>query len=100
MAAPAYTAASMRRLATFALLALLGTSAAPFLSPNPQDCCPMGGDMSCCPNRGASDTGCGLRQCAPDGDGGGGAPASARAILTNPPAGARRASSGPVVEAA
>lgn len=55
----------------------------------------MGGDMSCCPNRTSSDNGCGLRQCAPDGDGGVVLPV-AKAVLVATPAGAPLKSSRPL----
>ena len=45
----------------------------------------MGGDMSCCPNRSASDDGCGLRQCAPEGDAGVVVPLATAVLVATPP---------------
>lgn len=42
----------------------------------------MGGDMSCCPNAGASNGGCGLRRCTPDNESGF-VPPTPRAILAS-----------------
>lgn len=56
----------MRRVAVACLFALLTGVLAPLAGPAPQDCCPMGGDMSCCPKRASSDSGCDISRCAPD----------------------------------
>lgn len=56
----------MRRVAVLCLLSLLAGIAAPAAIPAEEDCCPMGGGMSCCPNKTSSERGCGIQRCAPE----------------------------------
>jgi hypothetical protein len=57
----------MRRVAVLCLLSLLAGIAAPAATSSGEDCCPMGGGMSCCPNKTGSERGCGIQRCAPEG---------------------------------
>jgi hypothetical protein len=72
----------MRRIADILLFALVAPSLVALAAPDPGSCCPMGGDMSCCPNASAPDGGCDLRRCAPDNESGF-VPQVPRAILAS-----------------